>query len=98
MKSPLLRLVAASLLAQTLHAQIPISGRPVPNLAQLDTIMSDFMTDPSRNITAGVLGVSRGGRAIFLHGYGTLSPGTNLPETALFRLASVVKPITAATI
>jgi CubicO group peptidase (beta-lactamase class C family) len=98
MKTVLLGLLAVCSLLQTVRAQLPISGRPVPSLAQLDTIMSDFMSDPSRNITAGVLGVSRGGRAIFLHGYGTLSPGTNLPETALFRLASVVKPITAAAI
>jgi len=80
------------------RAQLPVSGRPVPALAPLDTIMNDFMTDTSRTISAGVLGVSRGGRVIFLHGYGELRPGTPMPETALMRLASVVKPITAAAI
>ncbi|MCC6233630.1 MAG: beta-lactamase family protein, partial [Verrucomicrobiales bacterium] len=44
------------------------------------------------------LGVSRGGRVVFLHAYGNLTPDQPLPETALFRLASVTKPITAAAI
>ena len=79
-------------------AQLAISGRPVPELAQLDTIMSDFMSDAGRLISAGVLGVSRGGKVVFLRAYGDLRPGVNLPETALFRQASVVKPITAAAI
>lgn len=87
-----------ALLATEAWAQLPVSGRPVPALAQLDTIMSDFMTDSTRSISAGVLGVSRGGRVIFLHGYGELRPGTPLPETALMRIASVGKPITAAAI
>ena len=98
MKTKLLRTLAAGALVATAHAQLAISGRPVPNLNQLDTIMSNFMTDANRTIPAGVLGVSRGGRVIFLHAYGTLVAGTNLPETALFRQASVVKPVTAAAI
>jgi CubicO group peptidase (beta-lactamase class C family) len=85
-------------LASNASAQLAVSGRPVPELAQLDTIMSNFMNDPARSISAGVLGVSRGGRVVFLHGYGTLRAGVNLPENALFRQASVVKPITAAAV
>ena len=77
---------------------LPISGRPVPALAQLDTIMNNFMSDAGRTIPAGVLGVSRGGRVVYLRAFGSLSSGANLPETALFRLASVVKPITAAAV
>jgi N-acyl-D-amino-acid deacylase len=96
---PVLRWCAAAILvalASPAHGQLAISGRPVPALTQLDTIMTNFMNDSGRTISAGVLGVSRGGRVVFLHSYGTLSPGVNLPETALFRQASVVKPITAA--
>src|SRR4029434_307441 len=92
-----LTLFALSLVA-TVRAQLPISGRPVPALSYLDTIMTGFMEDPDRTISAGVLGVSRGGRVIFLHAYGELRPGVNLPETALMRLASVVKPFTAAAV
>lgn len=91
---PLLLLLSGMLPA----AALPVSGRPVPVLAQLDTIMDGFMTDSARNIPAGVLGVSRGGRVVYLRAFGSLSPGVNLPETALFRQASVVKPITAAAI
>lgn len=92
--------VAAALIssAESVFAQLPVSGRPVPTLANLDTIMVDFMTDPGRSISAGVLGVSRGGRVVFLHAYGNLTPEETLPETALFRLASVAKPVTAAAV
>ncbi|MFN0130174.1 MAG: serine hydrolase domain-containing protein [Verrucomicrobiales bacterium] len=90
--------IAVSLGPRPAEAQLPVSGRPVPTLSHLDTIMNDFMNDSSRNISAGVLGVSRGGRVIFLRAYGELRPGTDLPETALMRLASVVKPVTAAAV
>lgn len=79
-------------------AALPVSGRPVPALTQLDTTMDNFMSDSGRTISAGVLGVSRGGRVVYLRAFGSLSPGVNLPETALFRLASVAKPITAAAV
>jgi hypothetical protein len=95
---PRIAIVTAMLLCAPLRAELPVSGRPVPNLSFLDTVMTDFMEDPSRTISAGVLGVSRGGRVIFLHAYGELRPGVNLPETALMRLASVVKPVTAAAV
>ena len=95
---PRIAIVTAMLLCTTLCAEPPVSGRPVPNLSYLDTIMTGFMDEPSRTISAGVLGVSRGGKVVFLHAYGNLSPGVNLPETAIFRLASVVKPITGAAI
>lgn len=85
-------------LAASVRADLPVSGRPVPALANLDNIMRDYMDDPNRTISAGVLGISRGGRVIFLHAYGYLSPGVPLPETTLMRLASVVKPVTAAAI
>lgn len=101
MKTKVVGVFAASFLAvhvMGVRAQLPVTGRPVPELAHFDTIMSDFMTDTGRSISAGVLGVSRGGRVIFLHAYGQLSNNVALPETALFRLASVVKPVTAAAI
>jgi N-acyl-D-amino-acid deacylase len=94
----LILLLATSLCGGSALAQLPVSGRPVPAFTALDTVMSSFMSDPSRDITAGVLGISRGGRAIFLRGYGRLRNNDPLPETALFRIASVAKPITAAAI
>src|SRR5258706_968264 len=66
--------LAALVLLMTIavRAELPVSGRPVPELAALDTIMTEFMNDPSRMIPAGVLGISRGGRVVFLRAYGEL--------------------------
>lgn len=84
---------------------LPIQGRPVPQLTAVDAFIRGFMEDDSRNIQAGVVGISRGGRCIYLRAFGWLrapvsssDSGTPLPETALMRLASVSKVITAATI
>ena len=84
---------------------LPIGGRPVPEFAGVDTLIRNFIQDDSRNIEAGVVGISRGGRVIYLRSFGWLktptSPadnGTPLPETALMRVASLSKLITAAAI
>src|SRR5438552_3143991 len=44
--------LAALVLLVTVEARadLPVSGRPVPALAALDRIMTDFMADPSRAI------------------------------------------------
>lgn len=58
----------------------------------------------TNGIGAGVLGISRAGRIEYLRGFGWLrapgggDPGEPLPENALMRTASAVKPITAAAI
>jgi CubicO group peptidase (beta-lactamase class C family) len=98
MKTRALIAALALLPLAVVRAQLPVSGRPVPELSYLDTVMTGFMEEPSRTISAGVLGVSRGGRVIFLRAYGRLTPTVDLPETALMRQASLVKPITAAAI
>lgn len=83
-------------------AQLPVSGRPVPGMAAFDSIMTNYLA--ANNITAGVLGISRNGRIEYLRGFGWLrapaggNPGEPLPENALMRTASTVKPITAAAI
>jgi CubicO group peptidase (beta-lactamase class C family) len=79
------------------HAQLPVSGRPVPSLADFDAEMQDFMDD--NDIGAGVLGVMHAGRVVYLRGFGHAYDGTTpLAENALFRIASCAKPITAAVI
>src|SRR5690606_2671848 len=49
-------------------------------------------------ITAGVLGVMQDGRIVYLRGFGEDYDGNDLPENALMRVASLSKPITAASI
>jgi CubicO group peptidase (beta-lactamase class C family) len=76
----------------------PITGAPVPELAIFDQVMQQFMAD--RHIQAGSLAIMKDGAVVFERGYGWLDQDqtTLLPPDALFRLASVVKPITAAAI
>lgn len=76
--------------ASTPTRPLPISGVPVPALVAFDDAMIRFMSD--RGIRSGALAVSRNGVRILSHGYGQASPETP------FRIASVVKPMTAAAI
>lgn len=73
---------------------IPVSGRPVPQLTWLDDEMKDFMN--TRSIPGGVMGISRNGNIVYLRGFGHNYTKGNLPENTPFQLASVSKPITAA--
>ena len=77
---------------------LPVSGSPVPELQVFDQTMQQFMAD--RSIKAGVLVVMKDGVIGLEHGYGwkdkTLQ--TPLQPDAMFRLASVIKPVTQAAI
>jgi len=85
------------LTALAAHADLPVSGRPVPALSTFDTIMQQELADSSA--TAGVLGISRNGRVVYLRSFGYLDDGsTLLPETALMRIASCSKPFAAAAV
>lgn len=77
-------------------ADLPVSGRPVASLAGLDTIMQEEMADSGA--TAGVLGIMRNDRVIYLRSFGYDFEAERLPENALFRVASLSKPMTAAAI
>ncbi len=80
----------------TALADLPVSGRPVSNLAGLDTIMQEEMADSTA--TAGVLGVIHNGRIVYLRSFGYDFGQAPIPENALFRIASLCKPVTAAAI
>ena len=77
-------------------AQLPESGKFVPELAVFDQTMQDFMQ--SNGIQAGVLGVMKDGVIVYLRGFGWQNRNhtVTLPENAMMRLASVTKPVTAA--
>lgn len=94
-------LLCAALLAaltQSAAALPNLSGRPVPELEWLDAQLQVYME--LHGIQSGVVGIMRNGTVIYLRGAGWLNLNTltPLPETALFRLASCTKPITAAAI
>jgi CubicO group peptidase (beta-lactamase class C family) len=77
---------------------LPMSGVAVPELRAFDEAMQQFMQE--RSIMAGTLAVMKDGRIVLSRGYGfadaqrTLTLGPDVP----MRIASVVKPITAAAI
>ncbi len=78
--------------------ELPETGNAVPELAVVDQTMRDFML--ARQITAGTLTLMKDGEIVFERGYGWQDRERTrvLPPDAMLRLASVVKPITAAAI
>ena len=92
----LVLLLAFCVISATLAAQtaIPTSGQPVPSLAQLDTIMEQYMTQ--YNSPGANLSVSVDGRLVFARGYGyaNTSTGEFVQPDSRMRLASNSKIIT----
>lgn len=74
------------------------SGIPVPLLKPFDDAMKRFMA--ARSIPSGVLCVSKGDRILMEHAFGYKNPAKTQPlnPNALFRIASLVKPLTAAAV
>lgn len=81
-----------------LAADLPMSGVPVPALAAFDQTMQQYMAE--RSIKAGELTVMKNGVIVLERGYGwqDKSEQRQLPPDALFRLASIIKPVTSAAI
>lgn len=79
-------------------AQLPVTGRPVSELAWLDTEVLDLMNEFA--VSGGMVAMMRNGRIIYQRGFGWHDSGENvaMPENALARIASCTKPITAAAI
>lgn len=71
------------------------TGPETTGLDSFDDAMAGYMKD--RGISAGSLAVVRNGRLVLARGYSWAPEGSPpVPPTALFRIASVSKPITAA--
>jgi CubicO group peptidase (beta-lactamase class C family) len=79
-------------------AEIPISGAAVPGMGSYDQTITDFMRKHA--IPGGAVAVMRDGKLIYARGFGYADVENKVPvqPDALFRIASVSKPITAAAI
>ena len=78
--------------------EIPLSGAAVPGMESYDQLISDFMRKYS--IPGGAVAVLRDGKLIYARGFGyaDVANKTVVQPDALFRIASVSKPITSAAI
>ena len=78
--------------------EIPISGAAVPGMGSFDQLIPDLMRKHA--IPGGAVAVLRDGRLIYARGFGYADVESQTPvqPDALFRLASVSKPITGVAI
>jgi N-acyl-D-amino-acid deacylase len=78
--------------------EIPISGAAVPGMGSYDQTITDFMRKYA--IPGGAVAVLRDGKLVYARGFGYADVESKTPvqPDALFRIASVSKPITAAAI
>ena len=77
---------------------IPMTGTAVPELASFDRVITDLMK--KWGIPGGAIAVVKDGRLVLARGYGYADVQANTPVApdALFRIASVSKPVTAVAI
>lgn len=78
--------------------QMPITGVAVPDMANIDVAVSKLMTE--WHIPGGAVGVMKDGRLVYARGFGyaDLDAEKKATPDALFRIASVTKPVTKAAI
>jgi CubicO group peptidase (beta-lactamase class C family) len=74
------------------------TGVAVPEMASYDTEVQAFMA--KWGVPGASVAVVRNGRLVFARGYGVADPSTGaaMQPDALFRIASVSKPVTAAAV
>jgi CubicO group peptidase (beta-lactamase class C family) len=79
-------------------AEIPISGAAVPGMESFDRSVADLMRKYA--IPGGAVAVLRDGKLIYARGFGyaDVESKTVVQPDALFRIASVSKPITGAAV
>lgn len=79
-------------------ASFPISGNAVPGMASVDQVISTLMTRWS--IPGGAVAIVKDGRLVYARGFGYADAQAREPAApdALFRIASLSKPVTAAAV
>ena len=77
---------------------LPLTGQAVPGMESFDRTISDLMK--KHNVPGGAVSVVKDGRLVYARGFGYADVENKTPvqPDALFRIASVSKPITAAAI
>jgi hypothetical protein len=75
-----------------------MAGAYVPELQAVDSLLQDFMV--GRPIPGGTIAITHDDKVIYERGIGYSNEARTIPmqETAMMRLASVSKPITASAI
>jgi N-acyl-D-amino-acid deacylase len=78
--------------------ELPVTGTAVPGMASVDEAISELMT--RWDIPGGAVGIVRDGRLVYARGFGyaDVAAETETAPDALFRIASVSKPVTAAAV
>lgn len=92
-------LVAAAPFGRTQEKKsVPRTGTDVPQLAPFDDLMDRFVRE--QKVPGAALAVAKDGRLLYTRGFGFADPAakTLVQPAALFRIASISKPITAAAI
>ncbi len=79
--------------------RFPVTGTAGPEFAPLDDLMTNFLTE-NPPVAGGVLALGHRGEVIYARGFGLAQrhPDKPVQPDALFRIASVSKPLTAATL
>ena len=86
------------LAAQTPAGNVEATGRGDPRLASFDRLMKQFLHD--HELPGAALAVARRGRLVYARGFGYADRATKEPvqPNALFRIASISKPLTAVAV
>ncbi len=90
--------VAVSVGVSPAFGVLPMTGTYVPELQAVDTLLQNFMV--GKPIPGGTIAITHNDQVIYERGIGYSDAAHALPmqETALMRLASVSKPVTASAI
>lgn len=90
--------VAVSVEVSPVFGVLPMTGTYVPELQAVDTLLQNFMV--GKPIPGGTIAITHNDQVIYERGIGYSDAAHTMPmqETALMRLASVSKPVTASAI
>jgi len=80
----------------TRGADVPVTGEAQPALAGFDALMTDFLR--KTGVPGAAVAVTKNGRLVYARGFGFAEEGKPVEPDALFRIASISKPITAAAV
>src|SRR4051812_29971085 len=77
---------------------VPTTGVADPRLSSFDDLMTSFVKE--RKVPGAALAVARHGKLVYARGFGhgDVEKKETVAPTALFRIASVSKPITAVAV